>query len=111
MGEFEIITGFLSTTGGVMTVEVGAVTGELLLTTRAIASDRRRRSEPVVEALVSYAGAKDLYTVAGSPVPMGECTHEQVHWDIIERLETPFGGSVGFSGASGINEPPTDLRE
>jgi hypothetical protein len=80
----ELRTPFTSTPGGVMTVEAGAITGELELITRPTA-DRNS-----IQALVSYAGARDLYTVAGSPVraPSTEA-HEDEHQRILKRLTTP----------------------
>ena len=56
----ELRSTFTSTTGGVMTEEAGAVTGELELL-----------CWPEVEGLrvaVRYAGADDWYAVSGSPV-------------------------------------------
>ena len=52
----ELRSPFNSTTGGVMTVEAGAITGELV--TRPTADGNG------IRALVTYAGARDLYTVA-----------------------------------------------
>ncbi len=92
----EIITGFPSHIGGVLTVEIGAVRGELILTTREVGG------ASLVEALVSYVGPQDQYTVVGSPVPLQGRTHEQVHWAFIERLQTPVRGGW-------VNEPPADL--
>lgn len=92
----EIITGFPSTMGGVLTREVGAVTGELILTTRTVPG------KDLVEVLVSYVGSDDLYTVAGSPLPLSGRGHEKVHWDAIEKLQTPVGD--GWK-----NEPPASL--
>ena len=58
---------FSSTTGGVMTMEVGAITGELELLTRAT-------PDGGIEAMVRYSGAQDLYTVSRSPVcAVSEC--------------------------------------
>lgn len=51
---------FTSTTGGVMTDEVGAVTGELELLCRTEADG--------FHVAVRYAGADEWYTVSGSPV-------------------------------------------
>ncbi len=105
--EFEIVTGFPSTTGGVLTKEVGAITGELILTTRT--SHDAAGEAALVWAYVSYVSPPVLYTVVGSPVPLeGEeegslRTHEEVHWEIIERLQTPTGDGW-------LNEPPADLR-
>ncbi|CAA9415333.1 MAG: hypothetical protein AVDCRST_MAG03-2137 [uncultured Rubrobacteraceae bacterium] len=51
---------FTSTTGGVMTEEAGAVTGELELLCRPAAG--------YLHVEVRYAGAEEWYTVSGSPV-------------------------------------------
>ncbi len=51
---------FTSTTGGVMTEEAGAVTGELELLCRPGSGG--------LEVRVRYAGADDWYTVSGGPV-------------------------------------------
>jgi hypothetical protein len=95
---------FVSTTGGVMTDEVGAITGELeLQTIRTPGGD--------IEAMVRYAGAQDLYTVSGSPVRTAtlsehpdEGEHRGAHERILETLMTP--GRV-----EGGNEMPVDLSE
>lgn len=52
---------FTSTTGGVMTDEAGAITGDLELLCRPEAGGLR--------VAVRYAGTEDWYTVSGSPVP------------------------------------------
>jgi hypothetical protein len=70
---------FTSTTGGVMTEEAGAITGELELLCR-----------PEVEewhVAVRYAGMDDWYTVSGSPVRAGgeDATPERV----LRYLRTP----------------------
>lgn len=54
---------FTSTTGGVMTEEAGAVTGELDLLCRPEADGLR--------VAVRYAGADEWYTVSGSPIRIG----------------------------------------
>ena len=89
----ESISPFTSTTGGVMTDEVGAITGELELLTRPGGSG--------IEARVRYAGARDLYTLSGSPVP-SVGTHGQAHQNILRRLTTP-------GRDEGENELPVDL--
>jgi hypothetical protein len=96
---------FVSTTGGVMTEEVGAITGELELQTRATPDGRG------IEAMVRYAGAQDLYTVSGSPVRAatlseraGQAEHRATHKRILETLTTPAGFESG-------NEKPVDLLE
>ncbi len=92
---------FVSTAGGVMTEEVGAVTGDLELLTRPTteAGDAR------LEALVRYAGAEEWYTVSGSPLakPEGGKDHRASHEETLTRLTTP--GPV-----EGGNEMPVDLR-
>lgn len=89
----ELISPFTSTTGGVMTDEVGAITGELELLTRP--------ADDVIEALVRYAGSRDLYTVSGSPV-RSTGTHRRAHEVILQRLTAPGGVEDG-------NELPVDL--
>ncbi len=89
----QLISPFTSTSGGVMTVEVGAITGELELQTRPTDSG--------FEARVRYAGARDLYTVSGSPVRTTQ-THRKAHETILGRLTTP--GRVERN-----NEHPVDL--
>jgi hypothetical protein len=76
----ELCSTFTSTTGGVMTEEAGAVTGELELLCRSEAGGLR------VE--VRYAGADEWYTVSGSPVGVqGE--QNETRDQVLERLTTP----------------------
>jgi hypothetical protein len=94
----ELRSRFVSTVGGVMTEEAGAVTGDLELLTRpGEAGDGR------LEALVRYAGAGEWYTVSGSPVSAGGEDHRALHEAALARLTTP--GPV-----EGGNEMPVDLR-
>jgi hypothetical protein len=93
---------FVSTTGGVMTEEVGAITGELELQTNAT-------PDGTVEAKVRYAGAQDLYTISGSPVRTvserpDQAAHRAAHERILETLTTPSNVESG-------NEKPVDLSE
>jgi hypothetical protein len=58
---------------------------------------------------VRYAGARDLYTVSGSPVHTvsehpGQVEHRATHERILEALTTP--GRI-----EGGNELPVDLLE
>ena len=85
---------FTSTTGGVLTDEVGAITGELELHTRPTDSG--------IEAEVRYAGARDLYTVTGSPLPTAD-PHDKAHETILNHLTTPGKQEQG-------NELPVDLK-
>lgn len=74
-----------STTGGVMTREVGAITGELEICTRLVAG--------CLEVAVRYAGAEEWYTVEGSPIPLdsatGLLTPKHIHGRVAEQLTTP----------------------
>ena len=61
------------------------------------------------EALVSYAGAQDLYTVTGSPVRTvserpDQAAHRAAHERILETLTTPGRVESG-------NEKPVDLLD
>ncbi len=69
---------FASTTGGVMTEEAGAITGDLEIHHRFEADGTR--------VMVRYAGANEWYTVSGGPVrELGEETRDQ----LVEHLTTP----------------------
>ena len=100
MGE-ELRSEFVSTVGGVMTEEAGAVTGDLELITRPVEGGEGG----ALEALVRYAGAEEWYTVSGSPLakPAGGEDHRALHEAALARLTTP--GTV-----EGGNELPVDLR-
>lgn len=94
----EMRSTFTSTTGGVMCREVGAITGELEISTRAL--------DEGFEATVRYAGADEWYTVEGSPVTLEEVENRELddlHGRMMEQLTTP--GSV-LDG----NEQPVSLR-
>lgn len=81
---------FQSTTGGVMTVEAGAISGELEV--------RTKPAESGVEITIRYAGADEWYVVEGSPIDDRERCHERV----VERLTMP-GRKEGF------NEDPVSV--
>ncbi len=85
-----------------MTVEAGAITGELELLTRVT-------PDGGIEVMVRYAGARDLYTVSGSPVRAvserpDRAEQHAAHERILETLTTP--GRV-VSG----NEMPVNLLD
>jgi hypothetical protein len=77
-----------STTGGVMTEEVGAVTGELEVATRPLAAEG-------VAVTVRYAEAEEWYTVEGSPIESdnaGSLTPPklaELHESVVRHLTTP----------------------
>jgi hypothetical protein len=97
----ELRSAFASTVGGVMTEEVGAVTGDLELLTR----HTREAGDAQLEVLVRYAGANEWYTVSGSPLakPAGGEDHRASHEEVLARLTTP-------APLEGGNEMPVDLR-
>jgi hypothetical protein len=76
-----------STTGGVTTKEVGAVTGELEVATR-------HRAEGI-EVAVRYAGAEEWYTVEGSPIDLGAARRlptselRELHEHVVRHLTAP----------------------
>jgi len=92
----ELRSEFVSTVGGVMTEEAGAVTGDLELLTRPGEAGG-------LEALVRYAGAEEWYTVSGSPVPADSEDHRASHETVLAQLTTPGPVEDG-------NEQPVDLR-
>ena len=87
-----------SNMGGVVTDEVGAVTGDLEIATRLLDAE-------LLDVRVRYAGAEEWYTVTGSPVSPDDRSSpvEELHERVVEHLTTP-GPVVGG------NEEPTSLR-
>ncbi len=75
-----------STTGGVMTKEVGAITGDL-----EIATDLTDTG--IIKVTVRYAGASEWYVVEGSPIEPGGAgglsNLDELHERIVEHLTTP----------------------
>ena len=86
---------FDSTAGGVMTVETGAITGELELSTRP--------DEGNLEVFVRYAGAEEWYTVKGGPISSSEeIDPGELHECIVAHLSHPGRRISG-------NEEPVSL--
>jgi hypothetical protein len=65
--------------GGVMTDEVGVVTGDLTVRTQAA-------DDGGVRALVTYQGALDWYTISGAPTALGDEELDAVHARLVERV-------------------------
>lgn len=89
---------FTSTTGGVMTKEAGAITGELEVSTKV--------SRGEIEADIRYAGADEWYTVEGSPAQIEDTESsapEDLHDRVVEQLTTP---GMTVDG----NEQPASLK-
>jgi hypothetical protein len=99
--ESEARSPLTSTTGGVMTEEVGAVTGDLEVVTRPV-------SAGVFEVLVRYAEADEWYIVAGGRMRSddrggsSQCDLWGLHERVLERLTAPGRVVQG-------NEEPTNL--
>jgi hypothetical protein len=98
--EDEIRSTFASTTGGVMTEEAGAVTGDLEIATRP--------EGDAVEVLIRYAGADEWYSVEGGPIPLASTAPpspdelRELHRRVLSHLTTPGRVVAG-------NELPTSL--
>jgi hypothetical protein len=98
-----------STTGGVMTKEVGAVTGELEVTTR-------HRVEGT-EVAVRCVGAEERYTVVGSPIGPDNANGlppsepRELYENLVRHLSTPGMPPEGNEQATsllGYREVPGD---
>ena len=76
-GEFR--STFTSTTGGLMTEEAGAITGELEILCRP--------GPDGLHVAARYAGADHWYTVSGSPVQAGD--EDETPERILRHLRTP----------------------
>jgi hypothetical protein len=91
---------FASTAGGVMTDEVGAVTGDLEVSTSLAGDDLR--------VFVRYAGAEEWYTVSGSPLrAQAGTSHAGLHQRVVERLTMPGAVADGNEEATSLRDPPT----
>lgn len=66
--------------GGVMTDEVGVITGDLTVRTR-LGDDGHS-----AHALVQYTGAEEWYTLAGSPAPVPDGDLPAYHQDLLGRI-------------------------
>jgi hypothetical protein len=82
--------------GGIMTNDVGVVTGDVVVRTSAVATDAGEG----VAVTVSYVGSTDVYTVSGSPL-----TQPASHNTVLNHLATDRG-----LGADG-NHQYTDLTD
>ncbi|MFD8810441.1 hypothetical protein ACFV23_02810 [Streptomyces sp. NPDC059627] len=66
--------------GGVMTDDVGVITGDL--TVRTTLDDDGHRARVTVQ----YTGADEWYTVTGSPVPVPGADLAAFHRDLLSRI-------------------------
>ena len=98
--EGEVRSTITSTTGGVMTKEVGAITGDLEIAMLP-------NAEGVIKVAVRYGGADEWYSVEGSPIEPGNIGGasklRELHERIVEHLTTPGPVVEG-------NEEPVSLE-
>ncbi|MET7639618.1 hypothetical protein [Streptomyces sp. NPDC005438] len=78
--------------GGVMTDEVGVVTGELTVVTRALVAD----GEGGATVDVRYTGAEESYTLTGCPVAVPAGGLAELHSRVLERVRR--GGAARAPG-------------
>jgi len=92
-----------STVGGVMTDEVGAVSGDLEIVTWVAAV--------CLGVSVRYAGADECYTVTGSPASLdaaGHYTPADLHERVVGHLSKPgpaVNGNEGPVSLEGLSLP------
>ncbi|MEU7457541.1 hypothetical protein [Streptosporangium roseum] len=83
--ESEVVAG----PGGVMTEDVGVVTGELTIRTEA-AGDAAQTAQVQVQ----YTGAEEWYTLTGSPIPLAGRSVEQLHQAVLRAAAQGADGGV-----------------
>ncbi|GAU70788.1 hypothetical protein SSP35_22_00920 [Streptomyces sp. NBRC 110611] len=72
--------------GGAMTDEVGILTGDLTIATRALPGGH-------ASITVQYTGAEEWYTLTGSPAPLPRDGLAALHADVLQRVRQG-GGAV-----------------
>ncbi|WP_045301725.1 hypothetical protein [Saccharothrix sp. ST-888] len=79
--------GILSGRGGVLTKEIGAISGDLTVHTMWIDGEAR--------CTVQYSGALDWFTVQGSPVPAeDESTARNIHQAMVNAVKAGGGAQA-----------------
>ncbi|WP_407841288.1 hypothetical protein ACE1OC_40590 [Streptomyces sp. DSM 116496] len=71
--------------GGVMTDEVGVITGDVTLTTEPAA-------DGTASVRIQYTGAEEWYTLTGSPAPLPPGGLAVFHQHVVEAVEA--GGAA-----------------
>jgi hypothetical protein len=80
-------TGVYSGRGGVLTDEVGVLTGDLTVHTTWVGGEAR--------VAVQYSGASDWFTMSGSPTPChSEDESRTLHQAVVEAVATGGGATV-----------------
>ncbi|MFE9560086.1 hypothetical protein ACFYM0_03140 [Streptomyces sp. NPDC006487] len=77
--------------GGVMTDEVGVVTGDVTLTTEAGPHD-------TVRVRVQYTGAQEWYTLTGSPASLPPHGLAAFHERVVDAVKAGGGAEVPKAG-------------
>ncbi|WP_326646440.1 hypothetical protein OG884_17605 [Streptosporangium sp. NBC_01755] len=77
--------------GGVMTDEVGVVTGDLTVVTEVADGQAAVR--------VQYTGAEERYIATGSPLPVSAGNGEGIHEAVVAMIR--HGAPEGVAGATG----------
>lgn len=86
--------------GGIMTNDVGVVTGDIVVRTTPVGEGTAAGTAARTAVTVSYVGSTDVYTVSGSPL-----TQPIDHGAVVDHLATDRG--VGDDG----NHRFTDLTD
>ncbi|MER6383450.1 hypothetical protein ACWDBD_34335 [Streptomyces sp. NPDC001118] len=70
-----------------MTEEVGVITGELTVATKALADGR-------AHVAIQYAQADEWYTLTGSPSPIPPAGLAALHQEVLERVRSGGGAEA-----------------
>lgn len=73
--------------GGVMTDDVGVITGDLTIVTTC-------RGDGRADVLVQYTGAEEWYTLTGSPVPVPPAGLHTLHDAVLAAARAGGGAEV-----------------
>ncbi|WP_433892538.1 hypothetical protein [Streptomyces sp. CA-111067] len=78
-GAGDLVDGVTAGPGGVMTVQVGVVSGELTVATRQLPDGRAR-------VAVQYTGAEEWYEIQGSPLPVPDGGLPALHQRVLDGV-------------------------
>ncbi|MFF4402467.1 hypothetical protein [Streptomyces sp. NPDC001480] len=74
--------------GGAMTDEVGIITGDLTIATTLLPDGHAAR------VTIQYTGAKEWYTLTGSPAPIPQGGLAAYHRDLLGRIRRGQGATA-----------------
>ncbi|WP_299535980.1 hypothetical protein [uncultured Streptomyces sp.] len=93
-------SGVYAGTGGVRTVEVGVVTGDLTVHTTW--------SDEEAAVAVQFSGSSDWFTLAGSPAPcFSEEESRAFHQSVVEAVRAGAGATVPVPHGDPTARPPS----